>query len=193
MASGPQSTSRSKSVHKSTLEQVDLFLRELPNKEKDHLSLREAITEMAESVRTAMAKGYSYSEIAALLSEHMGISVSSWSLRRYIAVESRRDSPTKQADAKTGVAPRRQRRARTEPARKEDESSGVQVVQAVSASTAIVEAPPTFRVDAPLPAPGSPPAKIRSPRSRSTPTQPRSDSTPSSKQATQRKSRTDQS
>lgn len=88
---------RSKAVARSNIEQAASFLQDLPKREKETLPISEAISGMADTVRTALAKGYSYNEISDMLSDKLGTSVSAWSLRRYVPAGTRKRS--KSADA----------------------------------------------------------------------------------------------
>ncbi|OLP15766.1 hypothetical protein BST81_24405 [Leptolyngbya sp. 'hensonii'] len=125
--------SKSRAVHRSTLEQAESFLKDLPKKEKDHLPIVEAINQVAPSVRAALAKGYSYTEVAALLSEQLGISVSAWSLRRYVP-SGRRGKQSEAAEA----VPKRPRRKKQEDG---NGDASIAAVEAIAAQQVALEQP----------------------------------------------------
>lgn len=78
-------------VAKTALDQVTNHLQDLPEKVKENLSLREAVDQLYEQIRSALAKGYSYEEIAALLGD-TGIDISTSTLKRYISTSKGRSA-----------------------------------------------------------------------------------------------------
>lgn len=83
------------SVHvpKTAIEQATLALQDLPEKPRDSWSLREAIDVMHDVIAAALDKGYSYEEIAAMLSER-GVEIRASSLKRYFAAARKEKDPT---------------------------------------------------------------------------------------------------
>lgn len=71
-------------ISKTAIEQVSLKLKDLPEKPKENLSLREAISELHGSITTALNRGYSYDEVVKILSSQ-GVSITVASLKRYLA------------------------------------------------------------------------------------------------------------
>lgn len=70
-------------VKNDTVGQVAGFLGDLPAKAKDQISLKEAIVHLAEPIQSVLVKGYSYEEIATMLSEH-GVPISPHTLKSYV-------------------------------------------------------------------------------------------------------------
>ncbi len=109
----PVTTKRPKAaaVKQASIKDTNAFLQSLPEKPKEELSLREAIDLMRDSVRGALAKGYSYQELAAMLTEK-GIKISAFTLKNYVPSGRRRS--TKEQSAKTGTHRGRKTRADVE-------------------------------------------------------------------------------
>ena len=118
--------SRSSLVKQENIGHAIALLQDLPEKPKEDLSLREAIVQMQEAIRATLAKGYSYDEIAKMLSDR-GIKISALTLKNYAPSGKRQASKTKKrqtrksaADAATTTeavattAPKRGRRKKTE-------------------------------------------------------------------------------
>lgn len=97
-------------VKQASIEGTSAFLESLPDKPKEDLSLREAIDQMRDSVRSALSKGYTYQELAAMLTEK-GIKISAFTLKNYVP-SGRRRSAKEQAPEKTTT--RRTRKAKEE-------------------------------------------------------------------------------
>lgn len=70
-------------VSQELVEQAGAFLAELPEKPKEKLSLREAITQIQDQIKAALAKGYSYEDIAKILGDR-GIDISASTLKNYV-------------------------------------------------------------------------------------------------------------
>lgn len=85
MVSAARNRSKSANVSKTAIDQVGSFLQDLSAKPKEELSLREAIDQLREPIQTALAKGYSYPEIATMLGEQ-GITTTASTLKRYISL-----------------------------------------------------------------------------------------------------------
>jgi hypothetical protein len=79
------------SVSRSSLDGVSLTLQGLPEKPKANWSLREAISALQESIRTALGKGYSYEEVSKMLSAK-GIKISASSLKSYLSAAKRQNN-----------------------------------------------------------------------------------------------------
>lgn len=84
MATGKKRASGSTTISKTAIEQVSSKLKNLPEKQKENLSLREAISELHESITTALSRGYSYEEVVKLLATQK-VSITVASLKRYLA------------------------------------------------------------------------------------------------------------
>lgn len=77
--------SRATLVNLESVEQARDFLAELPDKPQEDLSLREAVEAMKEPIQAAFSKGYTYQEVAAMLTQR-GIKISEFTLKSYVAV-----------------------------------------------------------------------------------------------------------
>ena len=73
-----------RTIKKSTIEENRQRLSNAPVKEKEDFSLQEAIHDMAEEINQILDRGYSYEEIAKMLSDG-GIDVKPTTLRQYLA------------------------------------------------------------------------------------------------------------
>lgn len=106
--STPQLASRSISQQK--IEQIAQFLQQLPHKEKESWSLREAIAYLILPITTALTKGYSREEIAAII-RTAGIPISNASLKYQLsqitlqntATAAANVTPTRRLSTKTAV------------------------------------------------------------------------------------------
>ncbi|MDX2100697.1 MAG: hypothetical protein SFW36_23195 [Leptolyngbyaceae cyanobacterium bins.59] len=147
MATATRSSSRSKLVHKTALEQAQMVLKELPKREKEHLSLAEAMTGMSGIIRDSISKGYSYDELAELLSAKLGVSVSAWSLKRYVPSESKRGRG-KQASPEVDGEPKKRGRKRAGQPTAGSDTEPVSVAQLLEfpAKAAITEPAPVVEV-----------------------------------------------
>jgi len=70
------------------------LLQDLPEKPKEELSLKEAVSQMQTEIRGALAKGYTYSDIATVLTGK-GIKISALTLKNYVPVGKRAAAKTK--------------------------------------------------------------------------------------------------
>lgn len=95
-------------VNKQSVEQAGSYLQELPEKPKENLSLREAVGQLRDQIQAALAKGYSYDDLAKMLTEK-GIEISATTLKSYVPAGKRQSSKDKAAAPKT-----RTRRTRKE-------------------------------------------------------------------------------
>ena len=107
MAGTTSKRSRAASIQKQAIDQVNASLQDLPEKPKDNLSLREAVSQLQDEIRAALAKGYSYDDLAAMFSEK-GIDISALTLKRYVSSGRSRAGKTKAASTRT----RRPRKAK---------------------------------------------------------------------------------
>jgi hypothetical protein len=78
-------------IQLETVKQAEVFLQTLPEKQREYLSLRQAVKRLLVPLETAYVKGYSYEELAAILHD-FGISISASTLRNYIPL-ARQQSP----------------------------------------------------------------------------------------------------
>ncbi|HIK17275.1 MAG TPA: hypothetical protein IGS53_18570 [Leptolyngbyaceae cyanobacterium M33_DOE_097] len=96
-------------VKKELVGQVAGFLGELPDKPKSELSLKEAVRELQDLIRGALGKGYTYQEVADMLS-NQGIKISAFTLKSYVPAGKRQSTRAKtrrtkkEAEAATPVA-----------------------------------------------------------------------------------------
>jgi hypothetical protein len=89
------------SVSKSALESATSTLEGLPEKPKENWSLREAVSMLQESISAALGKGYSYEEIAKMLSEK-GVEISASSLKSYLSAAKRQKGVATAKGKRTG-------------------------------------------------------------------------------------------
>jgi hypothetical protein len=82
-------------VKKADVDHVGQFLQELPEKPKEDLSLREAVSDLRTFIQAALAKGYTYDELATILSAK-GIEISPSTLKNYVPSGKRQASREKQ-------------------------------------------------------------------------------------------------
>lgn len=83
-------------VKKESVDQANSFLGTLPEKTREEFSLREAVNRLQQPIRNALAKGYSYEEIAGILAEQ-GVTISSSTLKNYVPAGGRRSTQDKTA------------------------------------------------------------------------------------------------
>ncbi len=83
MTSAPRKRTRATIVSPEAVEQATTLLEDLPEKPKENLSLREAVKQMQDSLKAALAKGYSYEELAQMLAKQ-GIQISAFTLKNYV-------------------------------------------------------------------------------------------------------------
>lgn len=89
MAAVTTKRSKASAVKQASIKDTNAFLESLPEKPKEDLSLREAVEQMRDSVRGALAKGYTYQELAAMLTDK-GIRISAFTLKNYVPSGRRR-------------------------------------------------------------------------------------------------------
>ncbi|MBD1852248.1 hypothetical protein [Leptolyngbya sp. FACHB-711] len=100
-------TTASAIVTKSAIDYATSTLEELPEKPKENWSLREAVAYLQVQISSALSKGYSYEEVAGMLTER-GIEISASSLKSYLSAAKRQKET---AAPKTGRTGRRSRKA----------------------------------------------------------------------------------
>ncbi len=89
-------------VKQSSIGNTSAFLESLPEKPKEDLSLREAIDQLREPLRAALSRGYTYLELAEMLTEK-GIKISAFTLKNYVPSGKRRANKEKEVAAKVGT------------------------------------------------------------------------------------------
>jgi hypothetical protein len=94
------------SVSKSALDNATLSLQGLPDKPKDNWSLREAVSVLQESISAALSKGYSYDEVAKMLSGK-GVEISASSLKSYLSAAKRQQGTSAAKGKRTGQRTRK--------------------------------------------------------------------------------------
>jgi hypothetical protein len=70
-------------VKKESIDHAGAFLQQLPEKPKENLSLREAINQLRDQLKAALIKGYSYEDLAKMLTGK-GIDISPSTLKNYV-------------------------------------------------------------------------------------------------------------
>lgn len=100
MTLAPRKRTRATTVSPDSVEQATVFLQELPDKPKEDLSLREAVGQMQDSLKAALAKGYSYDELARMLADQ-GIQISAFTLKNYVPSGKRSANKGKPRKSKT--------------------------------------------------------------------------------------------
>lgn len=151
----------SATVQQTAIQQATSLLEQLPEKPKEIWTLKEAIDLLQDSITTALKRGYSHEEVAAMLADQ-GIQISVSSLKRYLA------STKKEKAVAEVVKPRRPRRT---AAQKQAEAEAK-----LSATPAPVSAPEAQPVQ--QEAADSTPAKRKTGRPTSTRTKTATKATP---------------
>lgn len=120
-------------VPKSAVEQARTLLQELPDKPKENLSLREAVNRLQDQLKAALLRGYSYDDLAALLSDR-GIEISPSTLKNYVPSGKRQAAREAAATGKT----------KTRRPRKQAEDAAEEIIEELAleaTDTATDEAP----------------------------------------------------
>lgn len=86
-------------VKKDAVDQAGTFLDGLPEKPREDFSLRAAVDRLREPIRAALAKGYTYEEVAELLAKQ-GITISPSTLKNYVPSGTRQSSKDKAASSR---------------------------------------------------------------------------------------------
>lgn len=94
MATATRKNTRGSSVTPDTVQQAIAYLEDLPEKTKENLSLKETVLHMQDEIKAALAKGYSYEDIAKMLSDK-GIKISALTLKNYAPSGKRQSSKAK--------------------------------------------------------------------------------------------------
>jgi hypothetical protein len=180
MAVATRKRPKNLSVSKSALDQAGSLLQDLPQKAKEDLSLREAVDQLQDQVKAALAKGYSYDEVAVLL-DGKGIEISASTLKRYVSLSGRQTGKTKSSStkARTGRGRKGQTAAPAVDTQSEQDLETQESIAATSGETAS-EKPTTGRRKSTTTAAEPKPAKISRPRSTAAKTAPAKATTKSS-------------
>jgi hypothetical protein len=116
MAATTKSRPKASAVTRNTVQNAGSFLETLPDKPKEELSLRESMGHLREPIQAALAKGYSYQDLADLLGKQ-GISISATTLKNYVPSGKRQAAKEKKATAsKTTTKRGRKPKASSAPA-----------------------------------------------------------------------------
>ncbi|WP_088893679.1 hypothetical protein [Leptolyngbya ohadii] len=135
MTAATRGRSKAVNVNKQSVEQAGSYLQDLPEKPKENLSLREAVGQLRDQIQAALAKGYSYDDLAKMLTEK-GIEISATTLKSYVPAGKRQSSKDKAAAPKT----------RTRRTRKTEESAAeAPVAEPAPVEEPAPEAKPTRR------------------------------------------------
>lgn len=102
MATATRKRPRATAVNQELVGQASAFLQVLPEKQKEDLFLREAVNQMQDSLKAALAKGYNYEDLAKMLSEK-GIKISALTLKNYVPSGKRQTAKTKAKRVKKSV------------------------------------------------------------------------------------------
>jgi hypothetical protein len=107
-------TRRSKSVtiQPKIVTTASSFLEELPAKPKENFSLREAVDQLRDPLKTALGKGYSYQDLALMLRDQ-GIEISASTLKNYVPSGKRQASKAKAAGVKSTPSSKKSTAAKT--------------------------------------------------------------------------------
>lgn len=111
MAVAASKRPRAATVQKEAVDQVGTFLQDLPEKPKETFSLREAVSRLRDQIQAALAKGYSYDDLAAMLTKQ-GVEISASTLKNY--VPSGKRQAAKEQAAPTKPRGRRGRKPQSE-------------------------------------------------------------------------------
>jgi hypothetical protein len=137
-------------IKKSTIEENRERLLNAPVKEKEDFSLQEAIHDMATEIEQILARGYSYEEIATMLSDG-GIDVKPTTLRQYLAqvpkvtskAKSKRSPKAKTSEGKSDrVKPDEVKSKEVESSREEAKPDPVRTTDEAKAGVVKVVAKP---------------------------------------------------
>jgi type IV secretory pathway VirJ component len=107
MISTKRRSPTSVTVPKTIIEQAAVILRDLPEKPKDELSLKEAMEQMHDYITAALTKGYSLEEVAQLLG-HEGVDINVSSLKYYVSRIGRQKSATTKPKVRRGRATKKE-------------------------------------------------------------------------------------
>jgi len=94
MATVKRRSSTLPAVSQSAIAQASVMLQALPEKPRDNWSLREAVSLLHDSIITAIDRGYSHEEVAAMLGEK-GVDITVPSLKRYLTSVKREKESSK--------------------------------------------------------------------------------------------------
>lgn len=100
MNSASKRSTTSPIIPKSAIEQATTALQDLPEKPKEQWSLREAVNLMRDSINDALSKGYSYEEVAEMLTSQ-GVHINVQSLKYYLVRGKKEEREALPAKTKT--------------------------------------------------------------------------------------------
>lgn len=80
----------SATLSRATIDAANTALQNLPEKPRENLSLKEAVAALKDTIITALNRGYSYEEVAEMLSTQ-GIKISPTSLKSYLSAVQKTD------------------------------------------------------------------------------------------------------
>lgn len=107
---------------KSILEKVEA---RLPPKPKQGMTLREAISKFKPTITKALRRGYSYEEVAAILTEE-GISIKGATLKQYLAESKSKKRPSVTAPVSPGKSSTHQAEESAASDTKSDSARGIE-------------------------------------------------------------------
>jgi hypothetical protein len=116
--------SRGTTVKQAAIDDAESALQALPEKPKEKLSLKEAVEKLKAPLQAALAKGYSYQELAVMLKEN-DIIISAATLKNYVPVG-------KRAAKGQATAPKSRRGTKKAEAQDDDGAIEEQLSQAAS-------------------------------------------------------------
>ncbi|MBD2026326.1 hypothetical protein [Leptolyngbya sp. FACHB-711] len=83
-------------IASDSIAQLTSVFDALPEKPRETYTLREAVSQLYQPIRTALSRGYHYDEIAVILAEQ-GIAISAFSLKRYLSLSKGEQTQTSQS------------------------------------------------------------------------------------------------
>lgn len=169
--------SSSTTIPHSAIEDATMALQELPEKPRTEWPLRDAVEKMRDPLLAAMAKGYTYDDLAQTL-EKQGVSITAASLKYYMT----RGRKSKDA---AGSKPRANARKPKDsaiaiPTPNDSSANSPQVLEPLPLNGSMAPAPVELPDDAPAPTAARPSAS-RSSRPRSTKTAAKTSTAPTTK------------
>lgn len=164
MAQSTGKRPRATLVKQDVVQQARGFLESLPEKPKDDFSVREAVDHLREELQAALARGYSYQDLAQILNGK-GIKITVSTLKNYIPSGKRQATKDKATKA-----PRRTSRSEATAPAPEPEAStnGKGSVESVAEIPLLETVLPTPPEPAAAPVEAEPAAATKAPRKRST-------------------------
>lgn len=118
-------------IPKAAIEQVSVALQDLPEKPRESLSLREAVSALEGSITAALDRGYSYDEVVNILA-NQGVDITVTSLKRYLAAARKESDDT----------PKKSRRGKRSRQTQSDEETSDETAEAALSNGAFAPAEP---------------------------------------------------